>query len=356
MKYVIVIDTNIFFTTGQKSCNFSEFKLNKLFDNVIEAIEKYDLTENVTVMIPKTVWNELYKQRLELYDNKIRDIEKLHKNFIFPNVTVEIDEIDYPQHLRNSLDIYRQKLSNYTVEVRELELPTESRFGLIIKRVFEKRAPFEGRGKSSDKGFKDALIWESILEFKSINPEVNILLYSRDGLFNQELSTEFEEQYSDSIVLLDTEELVINTLEQISAGLKKDIVKKSEDISIYDQIEEILNREDFIFDLLSSLEISYEERGAIYDFSFIDSIKIINIVDISSDDSVSFLSFQANLEANLTFSLAESSTIEDINIFEEMEIIINYVQGEHVLTLNSLSVLNNEYLDINEEIEMMVNV
>lgn len=40
-----------------------------------------------------------------------------------------------------------------------------NRFESIVNRAFSKLPPFEGKDKKSDKGFKDAFVWESVLEF-----------------------------------------------------------------------------------------------------------------------------------------------------------------------------------------------
>lgn len=49
----------------------------------------------------------------------------------------------------------------------EMNIATNQRFDSIVDRAFEKKPPFEGKDKKSDKGFKDALLWESIFEFVS---------------------------------------------------------------------------------------------------------------------------------------------------------------------------------------------
>ena len=62
----------------------------------------------------------------------------------------------------------------------ELPIPNNKCFTRIVERAFEKKAPFEGKEKNSDKGFKDVLIWESILELVEINPKSEIIFYSQD--------------------------------------------------------------------------------------------------------------------------------------------------------------------------------
>ena len=50
----------------------------------------------------------------------------------------------------------------------------------MIQRAIKKDPPFEAKEKESDKGFKDALIWESLKEYKKKNVKDTIVLYSKD--------------------------------------------------------------------------------------------------------------------------------------------------------------------------------
>ena len=78
-------------------------------------------------------------------------------------------------------------------KVIEIQNASNSRFRSIIDRAFSKRPPFEGKDKKSDKGFKDALLWESILEFALNQPKSKIIYYSKDNAFGEFLLREFSE-------------------------------------------------------------------------------------------------------------------------------------------------------------------
>ena len=68
-----------------------------------------------------------------------------------------------------------EKFPNY--EVIEIPIASNSRFKSIINRAFSKLPPFEGKDKKSDKGFKDALLWESVLEFALKHPKSKIIYF-----------------------------------------------------------------------------------------------------------------------------------------------------------------------------------
>ena len=66
-------------------------------------------------------------------------------------------------------------------------------FKNILKRAINKNKPFVGENGNSDKGFKDAVLWENIIEYakKSENKKF-ILLTKNIQDFPKELEDEFE--------------------------------------------------------------------------------------------------------------------------------------------------------------------
>jgi hypothetical protein len=73
-------------------------------------------------------------------------------------------------------------------------------FKNIIKRAIDKNPPFKQKGNSSDSGFKDVLIWESILNYDAIDNYNKVILVSNDSGFNECIS-EFESIVNKYLVL-----------------------------------------------------------------------------------------------------------------------------------------------------------
>lgn len=126
-------------------------------------------------------------------------------------------------------------------------------FDEVYKRAISKIPPFNDASKSSDKGFKDTLIWISILEYAKNNGEQNFIFLTKDnGFINQKdaLKDDFYRQTSGTIEILSyiepttpknssTSQILTNTEEQ----------KNNEDIiDIYRSLE------NFRQDLISSLD------------------------------------------------------------------------------------------------------
>lgn len=191
-KYFVIFDTNIMYKTYHKEADFREFSLNSTFNNVVEMINQLDIYEQVEILISTVVWNELERQIIEAHEKQIAEVEK----WKFPEYVIRKTDIeDYQKYIHEKIVEYRECIESGINKIRELPLPSDNCFGRIITRSFEKRAPFEGKEKNSDKGFKDVLIWESILELTEKNSEANIIFYSHDKVFKDKLVEEFSSLY-----------------------------------------------------------------------------------------------------------------------------------------------------------------
>ncbi|MGI6434975.1 MAG: PIN domain-containing protein [Syntrophomonadaceae bacterium] len=82
----------------------------------------------------------------------------------------------------------------------------DATFSKILDRVFKKVPPFLSFDGASDKGFKDSLIWLSLLEFFQSNGEDDIIFITNDNGFRKNtdaLCKEFSEFTGKSIVIKD---------------------------------------------------------------------------------------------------------------------------------------------------------
>lgn len=341
-RHIIVFDTNILYEKVDNRCDFTTFKFNKLFQNIIDAIEQRDLIENVEVMIPAVVWNEILYQRVEGYNQKIHELKGLLERFSFPNFDYNFEEFDFQTHIENCINIYKGKLKKYSVRISELELPNSYRFESIIERAFCKKAPFEGQDKKSDKGFKDALIWESILEFRTNNANTKIYLYSRDGLFNEVLKEEYKGIFGDDIILVNKEEAVLRTLDILSRKYRKEATNNYEEIKLYSMIKNEVS-EDFLTELLYEIDIHINISGKIYDLSDIESLEINNITNNTTDENnISTLEYLLEAKINCTVSNPyENNDLEYKN--ENLEILIKYDLESKNLVINKVRIFSEEF-------------
>lgn len=320
-NYVIIFDTNILYEKAENGCDFCGFKFNRLFQNIVDEIEERDLIEHITIAIPDVTWNELYQQRMQAFNRKNQELKKLLDAFKFPNIQYEISVIDYEVYLNEQIDIFKKKLSNYSMNVINIDLPSETRFQSIVMRAFSKVPPFEGIDKKSDKGFKDALIWESVLEFKAKYSESKVILYSRDGLFNDVLAEEFNDLFKDALILLNKEVDVIKQIAEIQKTVNQLRKIEIDEVKYYDEIR-LLTTFELIKDVIFETELCKKISSQIYDISDVKNAEIKNVIETTDNNFTECINFEINIQLSLTFSNYEKE--EDIDL--EDEEIIFYVE------------------------------
>lgn len=204
-RYYIVFDTNTLYVDFKSHGDFTGFSFNQTFDHVVATIEKFDMHEHISILVPSIVYEEMKMQEISAHDDKKEILQKAIGKSIFPGFHHTFDEINYEEYISNRIAEYKNQLVSGQVFVDELSLPSEKRFESIVNRAFAKQPPFLGVEKRSDKGFKDALLWESILEFKESNSQVQIIFYSKDNGFCDVLTNEFQAIFNDPIFICKNE-------------------------------------------------------------------------------------------------------------------------------------------------------
>lgn len=156
--YMVVMDTNCFENYSETrvlspycSCNKCHTFFSDRKNESGLPIGSYFITESV--------FHEIIQQRINDYNDTKAELEKISRKL---NIKVDIkDNIDFESELKDYLD-------GFCIQI--LPHPDNEIFPKIIQRALQKRLPFKpiGEGKNqkaSDKGFKDVLLWESILNY-----------------------------------------------------------------------------------------------------------------------------------------------------------------------------------------------
>lgn len=310
-EYYVIFDTNALYHAYEKKADFSSFSFNATYENVVGFINQLDIYERVTIVIPSVVWAEMERQIIEAHQSKIREFRDKAKKNHFPEIIIEDKgDINYSDFIHLVIDEYRTNLSSDINTVIELPIASEVRYQSIVKRAFEKRPPFEGKDKKSDKGFKDALLWEGILEFVSQHNTAKIIYYSQDNAFGSELESEFMESFPDAnLVICATESAVKDNLESWA---------KEIDIYSYTPIENFVENKDIIDWLQSGdflvqvidLDYGLVDKSRLITDTIINLISFDNIQIINQTDDNTDYSLDAVLE--LGYTLKDNTNIKEI--------------------------------------------
>ena len=337
-EYFVIFDTNVLYHAYDKKADFSAFSFNSTYENVVGYINQLDIYERVTIVIPTVVWNEMERQIIDAHQSKIRDFREKATKHCFPEIEVtDKGDIDYSEFIHPIIEDYRTGLSSDINKVIELPIATATRYSSIIERAFEKKPPFEGRDKKSDKGFKDALLWESILEFSSKHNQAKIIYYSKDNAFGEELEKEFAHNYPEaSIVICATESSVRENLESWAKEIDIYSYTPIENYVEHKEIIDWLQSADFLVQIIDR-DFRLIEKNRLITSSTANLVNFENIqITNQSEDNTEY-SIDAILELIYTFKdgaqttecvnviitvsqlVGEVFTVEDIYLTDEFE-------------------------------------
>ena len=188
----VFLDSNILHS---KSTDFTKARFAEKLEELIGEIEVNDLYTYVKLVIPQVVISELRRQQIDDCSDAVRTLRKT-------TVTEQIIELpqDYEKICDSVFDGTLDALHDGTVVVDIAPYPPNEALQGLIQRAINKNPPFEGKEKESDKGFKDALIWESLLDHKRHNAKDVFVLYSRDNRITDAfLAKEFLKLFGEEI-------------------------------------------------------------------------------------------------------------------------------------------------------------
>jgi len=209
---------------------------NKNLDEVIENLNK----RNYSVYVTKVAVDERIAQECVKQKGKYEKLEKLTKEAKdFATITInkkyeEVENIYKTGMQKKYSDHFGEKIIPYSQD--------SEMFAKILRRAFMKTPPFLTSG--TDKGFKDSLMWLSMLDFFKSNGENEVLFVSSDNGFKENgpsLCEEFEEITGKKIEIKDN--AYYNEL------LRKDEISGTKDTSesfvdftkIREDIEEVID-------------------------------------------------------------------------------------------------------------------
>jgi hypothetical protein len=214
-RTLVILDTNKVRANFEWEKDYSNFELKGDFVRIIDWIEQNRLQGLVSVGLPEIVVEELVANRCANFDQELERLKLSLKklgNLSCCNLTGIVlpgEDFDYRQFFKNKMEEYMGAKPFLIILKldREVHAKTLER---VMKKALFKAKPFDDSGR----GFKDALIWETILNFKDMNGYHNVFLLTEDSDFDS-LQGEFAKTFSKDLHReSDTTTLIVN-LEKI---------------------------------------------------------------------------------------------------------------------------------------------
>ncbi len=195
-KTIVILDTNKVRNNFDWEKDFASFEAKGDLITIIDWIEQNRLQGLVTVSLPEIVVEEFVTNRCENYDKELDRLKTSLKKLgslsccNFSGIVLPADDFDYRQFFKNKIAEYIG--AKPFLMILKLDKDAHGRtLERVIEKALTKTQPFD----DSDKGFKDALIWETILNFKDMNGYHHVFVLSEDSDFDL-LQDEFGKTFS----------------------------------------------------------------------------------------------------------------------------------------------------------------
>lgn len=209
---------------------------NKRLDRVVE-----NLKDEYNIYVTQVSIDERIAQKCREIKENYDEVEHCIKEHdIIATIQFKITYEEYCQTIESDLQ------KNYNNLFGDRIIPYYSdgdTLDIILKRANKKEPPFSSAKNASDKGFKDCLLWLSLLEYFKTNGETEVVFVSEDGGFKDNsdyLCDEFRKITGKNIVIKPN-----SYYNELLESEKEEPIKKSEPLpdfsKIREQIEEVMD-------------------------------------------------------------------------------------------------------------------
>lgn len=277
MGVSIILDTNALYNS--KFNDFTEIKfINKIYD-IVDFIKENNFRSRVKIIIPRIVADELLEQQLACYKNTVNNFFSNKFPMYNKSTSSIMEPKDYEEYLEDKLYNEIKGFESEDVKVEIINISNDFKIENVIKRAIKKQPPFLGEGKESDKGFKDVILWETLLEYKHKNRFETILLCTSDKIFKKR---EIFEEYKDTF----NEDLIVsemysndNNVYDVLGDLFETNPKLSKELKIVLEFGKLINSTN-LTEMLGVINYRPEFKNKQYKLLNIEGIYIDEVSDI----------------------------------------------------------------------------
>lgn len=266
----------------KKSCIILDTNIIESLRGKINDVQK-KLKDEADFIIPEMVLKEIEGHTAVKIRNNYNEIERLIKQSHF-NYEKKFDINKFmEEEKKRVVDLYTAFCHNKVLKIRT------DFFDEAISRCCFKVAPFIKSENSSDKGFKDTIIWLSILNDEMLKKYDNIVFFTKDKAAfennKEDLRNEFYEQNKKQITIIQNSGELLNYFKVEEQSIQEEIIHEEEN-SIdfcYDDFMDVREELDSIIDDLL-YEKDFDNFGNV---RFYDKFEIHNY--LKEEDVLGFM-------------------------------------------------------------------
>jgi len=277
LKTLIVFDTNVLRDMLGKEVIYNSFTFGKSYNDLNSFITENGLEEFVMLSVSTMVIEELKNQKKRAYKQDIADLKEIVKRLEglphIPENSIPIPDEDF-----DCATFIEQNAANYIAEnnINTLFYKDEHASS-ILKNMVQKvvssdkpKSPFAISGPYKDAGFKDGIIWETLMHFDRVLEYDKIIFLSKDGDYKENCLIDFKDKWNRHIKIEKDKNNVITEL-------KKDYGNYIEERGIYDFAQTEYFR-DYLFDILK-LKSEIIANGSNFKIENFEITNFCNVVD-----------------------------------------------------------------------------
>ena len=185
-KTLILLDTNKAIDLLKGSPRYDSFDFGREFVELQEFVKKNQLSDEITFAISELTLSELLSQKKRSYEKDLKSFKEVVER-LRSLKGVEIPECELPDKSFDCIGelnpLVQKFLGDNKIKVLTINPKDKAEiFDVIIKKSIERSAPFrKDNGKNpTDRGFKDAVIFETLKKHPAIVENTNIILFTQD--------------------------------------------------------------------------------------------------------------------------------------------------------------------------------
>lgn len=289
LKTLIVFDTNVLRDMLGKEVAYNSFTFGKAYEDLKSFISESKLEDYVTLSVSTMVIEELKNQKKRAYKQDIAELKEIVSRLEgLPHIAKDLivvpdEDFDCGAFIEQSASDYIKQNDINTLTYKDEH--ASSILNNMVQKVVSSdkpKSPFAISGPYKDAGFKDGIIWETLMHFEAVQEYDKVIFLSKDGDYKENCLDDFRTKWNRHIKIEKDKNNVI-------AELKKDYSNYIAETDIYEFARDDYFKEYLFNELKVKTEISINDSNfKIENFEIIDTCKVVNRLapDEEQDENV----------------------------------------------------------------------
>lgn len=192
IEIAIIVDTNVFTPSNNKTRDLSVLPLEEYY-KILKTLKLNDLEYEIEIFFPEIVLLEMISHHEQKLIKELGQLKKINEELD------NFEDISITGFINFNYENYCDELKKkYLKDLKIIKIPSNKSllFDYILEMSLKKKPPFiDGK---SDKGFKDSILFLSLLEFAESKIYDKYVLFSNDkGFINNK--NKLKSQFSNHV-------------------------------------------------------------------------------------------------------------------------------------------------------------